>query len=208
MIKDLFDYFGSYEEAPTEVIKIEAQKVEVVAPEPILKDEDYYDADGYENADGDDFYDADGDYSEARGKRKRNVKRKRMAKRTTAKRKPMVKRKPMAKRKPTIPVNTSHTTIVTLGSNPQAAFTKKVMKALDGDQFFNAGGRGGGHRGGGGRRGGGFHRGGRPIFRGGGGYFWNGAYWVDGGGLCYTKDLLGNYTLVDCGVIPSVAFGL
>jgi hypothetical protein len=42
----------------------------------------------------------------------------------------------------------------------------------------------------------------------GGGYIWNGAYWVDDGGLCYTKNWLGEYTLVDCGAVPSVVMGL
>lgn len=78
------------------------------------------------------------------------------------------------------------------------------------------GGGGGGHRGGGGGRGGhgggggfGGRRGGRrPVVVGGGGFYWNGAYWVDVNGLCYEKNWLGQYTLVDCGVVPAVAFGL
>jgi len=71
------------------------------------------------------------------------------------------------------------------------------------------GGHGGGGRRGGGRHGGG-HRGGgrrwaRPI---GGGYFWNGAYWVSPEGVCYNKLYDGTFVLANCGALPSVALGL
>lgn len=58
---------------------------------------------------------------------------------------------------------------------------------------------GGGHRGGG-RRGparGFRHAYRRPVVIG-GGYVWNGLYWVAPNGACYTKDDEGVYTLVDC----------
>jgi hypothetical protein len=38
----------------------------------------------------------------------------------------------------------------------------------------------------------------------GGGYVWNGLYWVSPQGLCYTKDDEGQYTLVDCAPVPVV----
>jgi len=91
--------------------------------------------------------------------------------------------------------------------------TNEVLSNGD-DTVSNVRG-GGGHRGGGGRGGHGGcghfggHRGGRrPFVIGGGGFYWNGAYWVDANGLCYEKNWLGQYTLVDCGVVPAVAFGL
>ena len=37
----------------------------------------------------------------------------------------------------------------------------------------------------------------RPVVYG-GGYIWNGIYWVSPQGACYTKDDEGVYTLVDC----------
>lgn len=78
------------------------------------------------------------------------------------------------------------------------------------EQKSNAGGHhggGGGHSHGGGHgghHGGGFGR----RYYGGGGYYWNGIYWIDTNGLCYTKNWLGQYTLVNCGAVPSVALGL
>lgn len=79
------------------------------------------------------------------------------------------------------------------------------LDLLSGESTSNAhGGHGGGHHGGGGHNGGG--RGRRII--GVGGFYWNGAYWVDGAGICYTKNWLGQYVPVNCGAIPSVAMGI
>lgn len=187
MITDLFDYFGSEEEIPQQEIALQKEVVFCDKIKPTNNTLSFEDGNDFANAIGnDDYYDADGDYSEVRGKKRG------------------MKRKGVVKRKPIRPISVKNTKVVALGTGK--GFDKKVLKALDNDKFFNArGGRGGGHRGGGGRHHGGGRRGG---FRRGGGYFWNGAYWVDGSGLCYTKNWLGNYTLVNCGVIPSVAFGL
>ena len=67
----------------------------------------------YDSADGEDFYDADGDYSEARGKKRKGLKSRKR------------------KRTRVMPIK-----------NSQANFTKKVMKALGDDKFFNADGSG------------------------------------------------------------------
>ena len=62
---------------------------------------------------------------------------------------------------------------------------------------------GGGHGGGMGRH---YSGGIRPVFI--GGYYWNGAYWVDVDGKCYTKNWLGQLIPVSCGLVPNVALGL
>lgn len=89
-----------------------------------------------------------------------------------------------------------------------------VIKISDGnaEKVSNARG-GGGHRGGGGGRHFGGHRGGgrrhfggvAPVFV--GGYYWNGTYWVDVNGTCYTKNWLGQYVVADCNAMSSVEFG-
>lgn len=92
-------------------------------------------------------------------------------------------------------------------------YGKGVVIKLSGgsEPVSNAGGRGGGHRGGGGRH----HGGGRSRPRGRGfwrhghsNYIWNGLYWVDGEGLCYTKNMFGQYVLVDCAPVTRTEFGL
>lgn len=90
-----------------------------------------------------------------------------------------------------------------------------IIKISDGnaEKVSNARG-GGGHRGGGGGRHGGGHGGGgrrhfggvRPTFV--GGYFWNGTYWVDPNGTCFTKNWLGQYIVADCNAMSSVEYGV
>lgn len=90
-----------------------------------------------------------------------------------------------------------------------------IIKISDGnaEKVSNARG-GGGHRGGGGGRHFGGHRGGgrrhyggvAPVFV--GGYFWNGTYWVDPNGTCYTKNWLGQYIVADCNAMSSVEYGV
>lgn len=52
----------------------------------------------------------------------------------------------------------------------------------------------------------------RPAFRRrrpvvvGGGYVWNGTYWVAPNGACYTRDEDGVYHIVDCAPQPAVIF--
>ncbi len=72
-----------------------------------------------------------------------------------------------------------------------------------------------GGRGGGGRRGrGGFRPMGGARFRHRspinwvGGYYWNGLYWIDVNGICYTKNWLGQYVVADCNGMSSVEFGI
>jgi hypothetical protein len=80
--------------------------------------------------------------------------------------------------------------------------------ATDGDEIGGGyaafGGRGGMRSGGGrgGVRSGGLrpapHHGGIRRRIGGGGYRWNGMYWVDVSGVCYTKTADGEYIINDC----------
>jgi len=98
-----------------------------------------------------------------------------------------------------------------------------IIKITDGnaEKVSNARGGGGGRRGGGGGRpfgggrhfGGGHRRGGRRYFRGVApvfvsGYAWNGSYWVDPNGTCYTKNWLGQYIVADCNAMSSVEYGV
>ncbi len=94
-------------------------------------------------------------------------------------------------------------------SEPQVVV--EVKSKAEGESEFR-GGRGGRGGGGGrsfGSRGHGGHgrRGWYPRNRG-VGYVRNGAYFVDPQGLCYTRNSLGEYVVVDCTATPSVAFGV
>ena len=88
-----------------------------------------------------------------------------------------------------------------------------VIKLTGGTEpVSNAGGHGhggGGHHGGG-HHGGGHHASrGRHYWRGGNSnYIWNGMYWVDAQGLCYTKNMFGQFILIDCAPITRTEFGL